>query len=179
MAGSVGRITIREDWTFEATGLAGPRLFRFAQGLPAGWMIQSVHHGIADITDKPLEVTDNIEGIVVTLTNRPASLTGSVTDDRGKPAAEYAVVVFPDVAASELPASTRYLRTARQGDEGQFKITDLPAATYLVAAVESLEPGEEHDPELLEQLRASAARVTVGWGETRDVTVKLVRLEGR
>jgi hypothetical protein len=47
----------------------------------------------------------------------------------------------------------------------------------MVVAVTSLEPGEEADPVLLDQLRASATRVTLGWGESRDLALKLTAFE--
>lgn len=47
----------------------------------------------------------------------------------------------------------------------------------MVVAVASLEDGEEGDPELLEQLRPSATRVTLGWGESRELALKLVAFE--
>jgi len=179
MTGMMARAAIRDDWTFEIRGLAGLRLFRFSQGLPAGWMIQSVFHGQTDITDKPLEVTEDLERVLIVLTNRPARISGSVVDERGKPATGCAVVIFPDDAASGPPASTRYLRSLRPADDGKFKTENLPAATYLVVAIESLEPGDENDPELLEQLRAVATRITLGWGDAKDLPLKLARFDRR
>ena len=144
MTGGMARAAIRDDWTFEMKGLAGQRLFEFSQGLPSGWMIESVFHGQTDITDKPLDVTEDLEHVLITVTNRPARISGSVVDDRGKPATGCSVVIFPDDAALLPPASTRYLRAPRPGDDGRFKVENLPAAMYLVVALESLEPGEEN-----------------------------------
>jgi hypothetical protein len=179
ITGTMARAAIRDDWTFEIKGLAGLRQFRFSQGLPSGWMIQSVFYGRTDITDKPLEVTEDLERILITLTNRPARVSGSVTDDRGKPLTSCAIVIFPDETTLGPPASTRYLRSLRPGDDGKFKSENLPAATYLVVAIESLDPGDENDPELLEQLRALATRVTLGWGDAKDVQLKLARFDRR
>jgi len=179
ISGGVARGVIRDDWTFEIKGLAGKRLFRFAQGLPTGWMIQSVFHGQTDITDKPLDVTEDLERVLITVTNRPARITGTVTDDRGKPAVGSSVVIFPDDTALQPPASARYLRAPRPGDDGRFRVESLPAATYLVVALESLEPGDENDPDLLEQLRPLATRVTLGWGDTKDLPLKVARFDRR
>jgi hypothetical protein len=173
MSGTIGRGTINEDWTFEIRGLAGPRRFQFGPGLPAGWMIQSVYSGATDITDQPLDVSGEIDGVVITLTSRGASLSGSVTDDRSTPIADCTVVIFPDDTTLGPPASTRFLRAVRPNAAGQFRAERLPAATYLVVAVDALEPGDEHDPALLEQLRASATRVALGWGDSRDVPLQL------
>jgi Carboxypeptidase regulatory-like domain len=179
MSGMMSRAAIKDDWTFEIKGVVGQRLFRFAQGLPSGWMIQSVFHGQADITDKPLDVGEDLDRILITVTNRPARITGTALDDRGKPVAGCSVVIFPDDAALGPPALTRYLRALRPGDDGKFKSENLPAATYLVVALESLEPGDENDPDLLEQLRSLATRVTLGWGDAKDLSLKPAKFERR
>lgn len=179
MTGTIGRATIHDDWTFEAKGLAGPRLFRIGQGLPSGWMLQSVFHGQTDITDAPLDVTADLDGVTITLTKRPAGMTGSIRDDAGKPVTDCTIVVFPDDAALMPPNSVRYLRAVRPGDDGKFKAENLPAATYQVVAIDSLDPGDENDPELLEQLRPLATRTTLGWGETKDLSLKLAKFERR
>lgn len=179
MTGGLGRATIRDDWTFEVKGLAGPRLFRFGLGLPSGWMIQSVFHGQTDITDKPLDVTEDAEGVLITLTKRPARISGGVIDDRGKPVTDCSVVIFPDDAALGPPSSTRYLRSLRPGDDGKFNAENLPAATYLVVAIESVEPGDENDPELLEQLRPLATKTALGWGDAKDLPLKLAKFDRR
>ncbi|MEP6918401.1 MAG: carboxypeptidase-like regulatory domain-containing protein [Acidobacteriota bacterium] len=179
MTGTMARGTIRDDWTFEIKGLAGQRLFRFGPGLPSGWMIQSVFQGQTDLTDKPLDVTEDVDRVLITLTNRPARISGRVVDDRGKPVTDCSVVIFPDDAALWPPASTLYLRRLRPGDDGTFKTENLPAATYLVVAIESLEPGEENDTELLEQLRALTTRVMLGWGDAKDLPLKLKKFERR
>jgi hypothetical protein len=179
MAGGMGRASIQDDWTFEAKGLAGPRLFQFAQGAPTGWMVQSVFQGQTDITDKPLDVTGDVDSVVITLTNRPAGITGAVNDDAGKPVTDCTVVIFPDDAELRPPHSVRYLRAVRPGDDARFKAQNLPAATYMIVALDSLDPGDENDPELLEQLWTLATRTPLSWGDTKDVSLKLAKFERR
>ena len=177
MAGSMARGTINDDWTFEIKGLAGKRSFRIAKGLPAGWMIQSVVHRGTDITDTPLQVTEDLDRITITLTDRPVHMTGSVTDAQERPATDATVVIFPADAALGPPASTRFLRAIRTGEDGRFEARGLPATTYMVVAVTSIEAGEEQDPELLEQLRNLATRVAVNWGDTPDLKLQLARFD--
>ena len=179
MSGGIGRATIRDDWTFEANGLAGERRFQFAMGLPPGWMVKSAFHGAVDITDKPLQVTEDVDRIVITLTGRSASLSGIVTNAAGQPVSDGTVVIFPDDPTQGPPHSQRYVRTVRPGDGGKFNVQRLPATTYLVIALEALESGEEYDPELLEQLRPQATRVLLGWGDTREVPLRVTPFERR
>jgi hypothetical protein len=177
MAGSMARGTINDDWTFEIKGLAGKRSFRIAKGLPAGWMIQSVVHRGTDITDTPLQVTEDLDRITITLTDRPVHMKGSVADAQGRPATDATVVIFPADAALGPPASTRFLRAVRTGEDGRFEARGLPATTYMVVAVTSIETGEEQDPDLLEQLRSLATRVAVNWGDTPDLKLQLARFD--
>jgi hypothetical protein len=177
MTGGIARASIHDDWTFEMKGLLGPRLFRFGQGMPTGWMIQSVFHAADDITDKPLDVTEDLDRVVITLTKRPAGISGTVSDDAGKPATECSVVIFPDDPALGPPHSARYLRALRPAETGTFEAKTLPAGNYLVVAVDTLEAGDENDPELLEQLRPLATRVAATWGEVKDLRLKLTRFD--
>jgi hypothetical protein len=132
-----------------------------------------------DVTDKPLQVTEDIEGIVITLTRRTASVSGIVTNASNKPVSDCTVIIFPDDAAQGPPHSQRYVRAVRPGDDGKFNLQQLPAATYLVIALEALEPGDEYDPELLEQLRPQATRAVLGWGDTSNVPLRVTPFERR
>jgi hypothetical protein len=82
------------------------------------------------------------------------------------------VVFAEDASLWAFP--TRFVRTARANEQGQFTIRGLPAAGYLAAAVSYIEDGESQDPEFLERLRESAARVTVREGETRTLALRLI-----
>jgi hypothetical protein len=179
MSGMFARATLRDDWTFELKGLAGQRKFLIIQGLPPEWTIASVAHGQTDITDKPVEVTQDLDGIVITLTNRGAKVRGTVIDDRAKPVNDCSILIFPEDPALGPPTTMRYVRALRPSDSGVFSIDKMPAGNYMIAAVPSVDEGDEGDPELLEQLRLIAVRLSLGWGDTREVPLKLVAFERR
>lgn len=61
---------------------------------------------------------------------------------------------------------TRFIRTARPDQAGQYRISCLPAGRYLAIALEYLEPGEESDPERLEEWRTRASTVDLLEGQT-------------
>ena len=169
MPGGLARV--REDWTFEAKGMADKRVFRVDP--PTGWFLKSVMLGTTDITDSGVECKpgEDLSGIEVILTRTAASLTGTATAG-SKPATDYVVVVFANERA-KWGTGTRYVRRAKPDQTGTFEIKGLPAESYLVVALEYLEPGEEADPEVLERLRANATPVTIIEGEAKTLTLKV------
>jgi hypothetical protein len=56
---------------------------------------------------------------------------------------------------------------------GRFDVRGLPAARYLAVALEFLEPGEETNPETLEQLERLGTPLTLDDGGTAIVSLKV------
>lgn len=167
-----GNARVRDDWTFEMSGLWGKRLIR---GLPpAGWYLKSIVLNGTDVTDTPLEVKpgEEVKGLEVTLTRQMASLTGSVQTAKGQPTTDYVVVLFAS-DASKWGTQTRFVRTVRPDQSGNFLAKGLPGGEYLAVALEYLEPGEEGDPEVLERLRAPGTSVTLGDGEAKTLNLRI------
>jgi hypothetical protein len=166
-----GGVNVKDDWSFEAAGLSGRRIFRVS--LP-GWYLRSVTHEGSDITDTGMDFGpgENVTGIEIELTKEMAGLTGTVHGARGEPTSDFVAVAFANDAA-KWGHMTRYVRTARPDQSGKFLITGLPAGSYLVVALEYLEPGEEQDPEVLERLRGLGTSVTIKDGEQKSVKLKI------
>jgi hypothetical protein len=70
---------------------------------------------------------------------------------------------------------TRFIRSVRPDQSGNFKLAGLPPEDYLVAALEYLEPGDEGDPDLLERLRPAAIPVSIREGASKTLALKLSR----
>jgi len=73
---------------------------------------------------------------------------------------------------------SRYVKAALCAADGTFSISGLPAAEYLIAAVDRIQnmngAGEWQDPEVLAALVVDATRVTLTDGQTATVSAKLV-----
>jgi hypothetical protein len=127
-----------------------------------------------DITDVPLDLTGvaNVQGLRVVLTDRLTDVSGVVRDDRKQSLKEFVVVVQPaaDVSTNALQ---RFLRAARPDQDGKFGLKGIPPAEYIVTAVESLEQGEEWNPEYRARLREAGRRFTVKEGETLTLDLEL------
>ena len=167
--GGFGRV--REDWTFEAKGLTDRRIFRVNP--PPGWYLKSVSLRGNDVTDSGVECKpgEDISGVEVLLTKQAGSMAGTAMLD-GKPVTDYVIVAFAADRA-RWGAGSRFVRTAKPDQSGRFEIKGLPAETYLVVALEYLEPGEEADPEVLERLRPNATELTMAEGEAKVVALKI------
>jgi hypothetical protein len=169
-----GRVNA-DDGAFQIGGLFGPQLIRVT-GVPAGWALKSVSLEGENVTDRPYDFRSaaNLSGMVVTLTDRLTSVSGSVKSPQGEPVKDYVVVVFPD-DPSLLGPQSRYVRAARPNQDGNFTLKGLPPGRYLAAAVESLEAGAQNDPGVLAQLRPRAQAFSLTEGQTLGLDVEIPR----
>ena len=169
-----GRLFIANDWTFESTNLLGMGVLRLTA--PSDWFMKAVLLNGEDVTDTPLQLANAFAGkrLDIVLTQRGSEVNGTVLDGRGTLMDDCVVVLFPQDRGQWTPL-TRFIATSRPDQHGRFAISGMPRGTYLLAAVDALAPGEEGNPEKLEQLRAGAVSLSLGDGESRTVTLKLSR----
>ena len=158
---------------------ATPGRYRFHVTAPGGtpanpvWFVKSATLNGRDLIDTPLVVSDaDIAGVQVTLTDRPAVLTGAMQDPSGQPAPEYSLIAFPKDRALWVGSTPRIQQT-RPAADGSFVFRGLPPGEYLVSAVTDIQPGELYDPAFLEQLIASALPVTLTPGEPAVLTMRV------
>jgi hypothetical protein len=125
------------------------------------------------VSDEALELTGtaSVSGVVITLTNKVASVSGEVRGRDGQPVRSYRVIVFPRDAIDPAGAS-RWIKTSRAGTDGRYEIRRMRPGRYLAAAVGYIEPGQERSPEFQQRLRLGARELTVGEGQ--NLTLDLV-----
>ncbi|MEO8681300.1 MAG: carboxypeptidase-like regulatory domain-containing protein [Vicinamibacterales bacterium] len=168
-----GQARVGDDWAFELANLSDARLIRAAA--PQGWTLKSVNLNGQDITDVPTEFPpgQTLTGLQVTLTRKVSALTGVVADDKGKPVLDATVIIFP--ADEKLwTYQSRFIKAARPDQDGTYRVTALPPnEAYLAVALQGLEDGQAGDPEFLATIKDTAAKFSLGDGETKAVDVKL------
>jgi Carboxypeptidase regulatory-like domain len=168
-----GSARIRDDWTFEISGLFDRRRFR-VNNVPTGWYLKSVTQDGSDIADTGLDFSQaqKVANVDVVLSSAVTTLSGTVQDSHAKPVNDYVVVAFSQ-DSSKWGYLTRFVRTARPNQEGRFSLTGLPPDDYYVVALDYVESGEESDPEQLEKWKSLATRVTLADAESKPLTLKL------
>jgi hypothetical protein len=160
------------DGRFVLAGIP-PGLYRIAATVPAApsgsiWALASAVIDGRDSLDFPLEIRpgQSTTGAIVTFTDRPTELSGTVHDASGRPSAASSVVVFAVDPAFWTPRSRR-TSAVRPDDDGKYSFRNLPAGEYLIAAADDVGDGDWFDPAFLDALAPSALRVTLAAGETK------------
>jgi hypothetical protein len=146
-----------------------PGLYRLnAGGVGNGWSIDSAIVDGQDTLDFPFEVKPGAapSGAVITFTDKQAQLTGTITNQRGQPAPEQTLILYPADERYWLPQSRR-IRSTRPSTDGQFSFIGIPPGEYKIVAMVDVEPGAWFDPSFLQQVDAASTRVTIGDGEKK------------
>ena len=167
------------DGTFKTLGLpGGSYVLRVTSPVP-GWTLESAIYQGRDIADIPVVASaGDIAGIVVTFTDRPASIDGSVRGSAG-PDPDATVLIFPaEPALWAGPANQRRMRQVRAGKNGAYSIKNLPPGGYYVIAVPDEQSGDWMEPRVLESLARDATLVDVDKGSTKTQDLRTVRRAG-
>jgi protocatechuate 3,4-dioxygenase beta subunit len=174
---------VNADGTFEVAGLA-PGAYRIGLTMPGlrvtpsapagGWSLHSIVAGGIDVLDRPIEIRprEDVGGVAATLTDRPSALAGGLTDEDGRPAPGYPIVVFSTDRRHWFHGSRR-IAVARPATDGTFHLIGLPAGAYHASALVDVDPSDLGDPAFLELLVPGAVALTLTDGEQ---TVQLLRL---
>jgi hypothetical protein len=170
--GRGGTARLGPGGTFELLGLVDPRIIRVFG--PSGWMLKAVMVSGRDYVDSAIEVQpgQTVTGMEIIVSNRVSSVSGGVTDERGQPALDTSVLIFPDDPAMWKQAS-RYLKSTRPDTEGRYRIDALPPSdNYLVIAVRDYEEGQVSDPAYLATIRGSATAFSLREGEAKLIDLR-------
>ena len=163
---------VESDLTFTIKGLFGEYLLR--TGAP-GVILKSVSVAGEDITDVPRRFKAQ-DRITIVLTTRASTLEGSVTDDKGAPATEAGILMFPEDKASWRGNAVR-VRRGGPDPNGHYTMNGLQPGRYFVIAIprEKMNmPVQDMDPSYFEGLAKDATTVLIGEDEQRTVDLRVV-----
>ena len=165
--------------SFVLDGLRGGEyVLRVNQG-SGMYTVKSITVGGQDASYRPIDtsVSRNFGEIVVTFTDQIITVNGFVQGDQG-PASNAAVIAFP----VERDQWTRYGFTPKRLQATPieaatgFQMRGLPAGEYYFVAVDRSLITSWQDPKFLERAAGVATRVSLQWGDTQSVNLRLSRI---
>jgi hypothetical protein len=169
---SGGNAAIRDDGRLSLEVVPGT--YRISAGTAMPWLVKRILYRGQDAESDEVDLTAAPGGrIDVVLTTRSASVTGSVTDAAGKPAAEYTVLIFPADAELVRRTDNRRIQMTRPDQQGRFRAEHLPPGDYLAAAVVDFDMQDGLEPDVLDGLRPSATPLRLREGETATLSLTL------
>ena len=169
--------TIRPDSTFELRNIAPGRFTLGGQAVAEApqWRWRSAMAGDRDLFDGVLELgpSTDLRDVVITLTDIPTELSGTLQSASGQPTAGYFIVALPANRELLTPRSRRILWT-RPDTSGRFTFAWPPAGDYVLTALTDLDPLDLGDLAFLEQVAQAGIKVTVPEGQkiTQDLRIK-------
>jgi protocatechuate 3,4-dioxygenase beta subunit len=129
----------------------------------AGWETKGATLSGRDVSTRPMDVSGDVTGIVLTVTDRPSELAGTARTAEGAPDPSAAVVMFS--AERELwttiGASNRRFRAVRAAENGTYLFRGVPEGDYFVAAIPDEEAVDWLVPSRLEALARVAVKIAV------------------
>jgi hypothetical protein len=172
----VGRssTSVSEPFTFEiANVLPGSYVLRVDNGAT----LKSVTHHGTDYTHKPIQIGEadsaGVDEIVISLTNRGATVSGTISDAKGSAVTDATVLCYP-VAPSQWTGygmTPIRIRTVQGDMTGHYSLQGLAAGEYFVVAVLSSQVVPWQDPEYLRKAATAATRVSIDWTDSKSVSL--------
>jgi hypothetical protein len=164
--------------TFQTMGVpVGKYVLRVSA--PRGWVVRSATFSGQDLIDSAVELREgDISGVVITFTDRPADLSGTVTGANGNPDGTASVIAFPADRAlwTSGGSSPRRLKNVRTGKDGSYSLGALPPGEYFLTAVPDAAAADWQNPEFLDVLARAAARVRLDEGEKKTQSLQTARI---
>jgi len=161
---------------FEITGVQPAEYW--VRASTGDWIVKSVSWQGRDHTLTPINTgsSEDLSGLVITLTNAVPVLTGGVRMPDGSTPDAALVVVFP--AQATLRTNTGFtptrLRSVQVLGNGSFSLNNLPAGDYFVAAIDRSHVRTWRDPDFLLALERQASRITLVWGQPASQNLTMV-----
>jgi hypothetical protein len=162
------------DGQFMTPGVIPGRYLAVLGGNSGGvWALKSLTANGHDLSAAPQVLEGDITNAILTLSDHPNRLDGSVEMPSSADVPP-AVVFFPANYGPWLAGGTagRLSRFIRVDGSGRFTSTGLPAGDYYVAAIPSDLANEWQDPKILEAIARGATRISLSDDEHKSIELK-------
>ena len=160
-----GNITFRD---------VSPDKFRVSVSAPAGLYAKSARTGDQDLMESELDLSSGSAGgdIEIVLSTAGGQADGSVTNDKGEPAAGVTITLVPE-DPKRLP--TTFLKTGTTDQYGRFSFKDIAPGDYLAYAWDQIEfSGMALDPDFVKPYEDKAGKLRIGENGHESLDLKLI-----
>jgi len=171
-----GRLT--PDGQF-ATPSTWPSKYLIRATAPPGWTFVGATFEGLEVSETPLDLTTDIEGVLLLFTDQTGTITGSVEPDPGGTATGAAVLLFPSDPAAwvDYGRSSRRVREVSVGPKGTFSLPTPPAGEYDLVAIPDEQAADWQNPGFLSRVSAIADHITVTPGQSIAHALHLRRVQ--
>jgi len=146
---------------------------------PQGWSLLRAAHQGRDISAQAIDITTDIDGVVITLTNRVRRVMGTVQVESGSRPSDAVVLMFP-VDQDEWADSGRTnprVASVRVAEAGTFSLAAPPDGDYFVVAIPDAESDDWQNPLTLAKLAGVADRFRMQGDGPAALSLRLRRTQ--
>jgi protocatechuate 3,4-dioxygenase beta subunit len=131
--------------------------------IPNGWNLKSATYQGRDISEAPLDLTADVDGVVIAFTDRVSKIEGTVQGLDPKSSAGATVLLFPTDASAwvDYGRTSRRVRTVATSLTGAFTIPAPPDGDYFLVAIPDEDAADWQNPAVLRKISAIADRIQV------------------
>src|SRR6185503_5263075 len=100
--------------------------------MPDTWMVKAILHDGVEVGERPIQLRsgEEMSRVQIVVSNKVTTITGPITTDKGQPATEGTVIVFAS-EADKWAEDSRFVRSARPDQQGQYQVKGLPPGEYI------------------------------------------------
>jgi len=164
------------DGTFKSASLL-PGSYVIRPAPPPGWTVKTVNAGGRDVTERVVDIAADLSDVVVTYTDHPAQITGTVAAASGSSGSldHVSVVLFPADRENwaNYGASSRVFVVSRAKSTGAFTLTAPKPGAYFIVAVPDEQLADWQDPAILAKLATVAKSIDLRDGESPTVPLSV------
>jgi hypothetical protein len=165
----------RKDRTFTLTATFGARTIE-VQNVPQGWYAKAARYGDRNALDEPVEFRTGADApaLEILLSNRGATVTGTVESETGAPGARALALVYL-LRADPGRKGFRVAAQGRTSAAGAFTLGPVRGGEYIAVVLPASAPAlDSRQHERLARLAALGERVTLADLDERSVLLRTV-----
>ena len=145
---------------------------------PEGWHFKDATYQGRDVSSRALEISADLDNVVVTFTDQARTITGSVQVEPGASAEDATVFLFPSDSTMwvDYGRSSRLMASTRVPASAQFSLRLPPPGDYFIVAIPEDSVDQWQNPEVLSKLAALGDRIRVSADTAPVQTLQLKRI---